>query len=75
VQNVVTRRLTPDGPAIDAMVEECFPAGAMSDPRVFFDAEGDHDKLKRNLATMVESVSSFLDLDYLDVVPTSQYLC
>ena len=75
VQNVVTRRLTPDAPAIDAMVEECFPAGAMADPHVFFDAEGDHDKLKRNLAAMVESVSSFLDLDDLDVVPTSQYLC
>ena len=74
VQNVVTRRLTPDAPAVDAMVEECFPAGAMSDPHVFFDAEGDDDKLRRNLSAMVESVSAFLDLDNLDVVPTSQYL-
>jgi hypothetical protein len=73
IQNLVVRRLTPDGPAYDAIVEECFPAAAMSDPYTFFDAVGDEAKFQHNLKRMMDSVQRFIDMDQLDVVPTSQY--
>lgn len=72
-QNVVVRTLTDGAPAIDAFVEECFPPEAMTDPYVFFDALGDDAKFKRNLDAMMNSVHRFIDMDAIDVVPTSQY--
>lgn len=72
-QNVVIRALSADAPAIDALVEECFPPAAMQDPYVFFDAVGDEAKFQRNLDAMMKSVHRFIDMDAIDVVPTSQY--
>ena len=69
----VTRPLTADAPAIDAIVEECFPSGAMTDFKVFFDAPGDEPKFKRNLQRMVQSVARFIEPGQIDVIPTSQY--
>ena len=74
VQNVVTRVLTPGVTPWDAIVEECFPAGAMSDPHVFFDAVGDDERLRHNQRAMFESVQRFLDFARMDVIPTSQYV-
>ena len=74
VQNVVVRPLSDRAPAYDAVVEECFPAEAMTDPHVFFDARGDESRFQRNLQAMIESVQRFIDLDKIDVVPTSQYV-
>jgi hypothetical protein len=73
IQNLVVRRLTADGPAWDAIVEECFPSAAMTDPLVFFDAPGDEAKFQRNLKRMMDSVQRFIEMERLDVVPTSQY--
>lgn len=73
VQNVVARALTPQAPPVDAIVEECFPAAAMTDPHVFFDAVGDEAKFQRNLQRMMESVHRFIDMERIEVIPTSQY--
>lgn len=73
IQNVVVRALSPGAPAIDAIVEECFPAAAMTDPKVFFDAAGDAAKFDRNLQRMMDSVNRFIDPGTIDVVATSQY--
>lgn len=73
VQNVVVRALTAGADPWDAIVEECFPAEAMDDPAVFFDAVGDPDRLARHQSAMFESVQSFIDLSAIDVVPTSRY--
>lgn len=72
-QNVVVRALTPAARPYDAIVEECFPPEAMSDPQVFFDAAGDAQKFQRNLDRMMTSVGRFLDLGTIDVLATSQY--
>ena len=80
-QNVAVRPLvatgaaTPDPPLdpIDGIVEECFPAAAMTDPHVFFDAFGDDERLAAHTSRMVASTSKFLDYDRLDVIPTSRY--
>jgi hypothetical protein len=73
VQNRVVRALTPDAPAYDAFVEECFPAGALTDPQAFFDAIGDEARYQANLALMMESCGAFIDFTRIDVIPTSQY--
>ncbi len=73
IQNLVVRRLTPDGPDYDAIVEECFPAAAMTDPYVFFDAAGDEAKFQHNLKRMMDSVHRFIEMERIEVVPTSQY--
>lgn len=73
VQNIVACALTPDAPAYDAFVEECFPPEAMSDPAAFFDAVGDAAKFEANLAAMTESCAGFIDFARIDIIPTSQY--
>ena len=74
VQNVVTRVLTPGAPPWAAIVEELFPAGAMTDPHVFYDAVGDERRLRRHQAAMIESTQRFLDFTAIDVIPTSQHV-
>ncbi len=73
VQNVVIRALTPDAPPYAAIVEECFPEAALTDPFVFFDAVGDQNKFTANLSAMMESCNRFIDQGMIDVIPTSQY--
>jgi hypothetical protein len=73
MQNVVVRPLTPDAPAIDAIVEECFPPAAMTDFKAFFDAPGDEAKFKANFQRMLHSVARFIEPGQIDVIPTSQY--
>src|SRR5688500_17530000 len=48
VQNVVTRVLSPWAPPWAAIVEELFPAAAMTDAHVFYDAVGDDARLRRH---------------------------
>ncbi|HET8929327.1 MAG TPA: EthD domain-containing protein [Acidimicrobiales bacterium] len=82
-QNVVVRRLATAGvrddgldasDPVDGIVEECFPAGAMDDPHVFFDAVDDDERLADHTARMVASTSKFLDFDRIEVIPTSRYV-
>lgn len=72
-QSEIIRPLSADAPDWVAVVEECFPAGAMQDPQLFFDAAGDEAKFQRHLQAMMDSVQRFLELGTLDVMPTSQY--
>jgi hypothetical protein len=73
VQNLVVESLTEDSPPYIAIVEECFPLAALTDPQVFFDAAGDPEKFDRNLAAMMESCNRFIDFGTIDVIPTSQF--
>lgn len=73
VQNVIVRPLTPEAPAYDAFVEECFPAEALSDPAAFFNAVGDPAKFAANTKAMMESCAAFIDFTRIDIIPTSQF--
>lgn len=73
VQNLVVRTLLAEGEPCEAIVEECFPAAAMTDVHAFFDAVGDDGRLADHTGRMLASTARFLDLDRLDVIPTSQY--
>ena len=72
-QNWVVRALTPDGPGIDGIVEELFPAEAITDLKAFFGAADDND-LQDRLGRMVASTAAFGANENIDTVPTSRYV-
>jgi hypothetical protein len=72
-QNWVVRALTPDAPGIAAIVEELFPAEAVSDLQAFFGAADDAD-LQHRVGRMVASTSAFGANQNIDTVPTSRYV-
>jgi hypothetical protein len=72
-QNVVWRALTPDAPAVDGIVEELFPAEAITDLRAFFGAADDTDLADR-MNRMITSTSAFGANENIDTVPTSRYV-
>jgi len=72
-QNVVLRALTYAAPHYDSIVEENFPAAAMTSQNAFYDALGDDAKCAANLKAMIDSCKRFIDMDRIDVVPTSEY--
>lgn len=72
-QNLIVRTLTAEAGDFSAIVEEFFPMDAMDSPHVFYDAEGDDDKLKARINTMIESCARFIDFDSINVVHMSEY--
>ena len=72
-QNMVVRALTPDAPAIAGIVEELFPAEAITDLKAFFGAADDND-LQNRVSRMVASTSDFGANENIDTVPTSRYV-
>jgi hypothetical protein len=74
IQNVVVRPLTAAAPPWTAIVEECFPREAATDPMVFYDAEGSDEKLRANQRRMFESCQAFIDFPTLESHPMSSYV-
>lgn len=72
-QNAVVRALTPNAPAISAVVEELFPAEAISDLHAFFGA-ADDDDLRNRMERMLASTAAFGANENVDTVPTSRYV-
>lgn len=72
-QNIVTRILTPGAPPWDGIVEECYPIEAMTDPLVFWKANGSEEVYKANYAREMANVARFLDLPNVSVMITSAY--
>ncbi|BBZ13706.1 EthD domain-containing protein [Mycobacterium branderi] len=72
-QNWVVRALTPDAPPIAGIVEELFPAEAITDLKAFFGAADDTD-LQDRVSRMVASTSAFGANENIDTVPTSRYV-
>jgi hypothetical protein len=72
-QNAVVRALTPDAPELAGIVEELFPAEAITDLKAFFGAADDAD-LQHRVGRMVESTSAFGANENIDTVPTSRYV-
>ena len=75
VRNAVARPITPGAPPIEGIVEEAWPSPEhMTDPMLFYCAGGDTEVMQRNLSTMLDSVTAFLDLEDLRSFTTSEYL-
>ncbi len=73
VRNVVVRPLTEEAPAWSGIVEEGFPTEAVTDPMLWYRAEGSPETLRRNMQRMIESCQAFLDLDRVESHPMSEY--
>jgi hypothetical protein len=74
VRNEVVRAIIA-GREIHGIVEEAWPSAAyVADPMLFFNADGDTDRLHANISAMLESVTACLDLDRLRNVTMSEYL-
>ena len=74
IQNLVVRPLAADQPAWTAIVEECFPVEAATDPMVFYDARGSKERLQQNQLRMIESCQKFIDFSTLELHPMSPYV-
>lgn len=74
VRNEIVRTLSGDPPPWSAVVEEGFPIGALSDPRVFYDAVDDDEKFRANLKRMMDTVERFLEMPATDVTAMSEYV-
>ncbi|BBX96528.1 EthD domain-containing protein [Mycobacterium lacus] len=72
-QNWVVRTLTPGAPGIAGIVEELFPAEAITDVKAFFGAADEND-LRHRLGRMVSSTTAFGANENIDTVPTSRYV-
>lgn len=72
-QNRVLQAMTDGAPPFAGIVEESFPAEAMSSQHVFFAAGTDDDKLSRHRRRMWESSKRFIDLATIEVLPLSEY--
>ena len=71
----VVRGLTEGAPPLRGIVEEAWPSAEhVSDPMLFYLAEGDREQMKQNIARMLESVTAFLDLPEIRTVTMSEYL-
>lgn len=74
IRNEVVRPLTDDAPGFAAIVEEGFPTEALSDPMVWYAADGSKEKLEENFGAMMESVNAFLEIPRVESHPMSQYV-
>ena len=72
-QNLITRPLTPDAPAWDAIVEETFPTAALTDRHLYFATGGSAEILDRHQAQMAESCARFIDFPTLCLIMASEF--
>ena len=73
VRNRVVTAVTEGAPGWAGIVEEGFEAEAVTNPMLWYRAEGSQEKLQANLARMLESVGAFLDLEKVESNPMSEY--
>ena len=73
VQNTVVRSLQKESPSFIAIIEECFPSEAMTDPEVFYNAQNNPEQFAKNVQIMMDSCEKFIDFKKIEVIPTSRY--
>ena len=73
VQNLVVRRVSEVAGPYAAIVEECFPMEALTDPALYFNAPGNPEALVAHTQQMMESCARFMDMSGCDCIPTRQY--
>ena len=65
----------PYAPSYQGIVDEAWPSAThVTDPMLFYCAEGSQEKLQRNIERMLESVRGFLDLERIRSTTMSEYL-
>jgi len=75
VRNTVFRTLTPGAPPYRGIVEEAWPsAGHITDPMLFYCADGDHEQMNTNVTRLFEKVAAVLDLATMRSLTMSEWI-
>lgn len=75
VRNEVVRSLTPDAPPYKGIVEEAWPSPEhVTDPMLFFCADGSEEKMVENVNLMLKNVNAFMDMNRFRSYTMSEYL-
>jgi hypothetical protein len=75
VRNAVFRPLTVAAPPFRGIVEEAWPSlDHVTDPMLFYCADGDPDRLNAHVTQMIEEISAFVDLSTLRSVTMSEWI-
>ena len=74
VRNLIVRALTEGAPPFDAVVEETFPIGALTDRRVLYDYAESEAVLEERTAQMMASCERFLDFEPMEMTFMSEYV-
>jgi hypothetical protein len=75
VRNEVVRPLTDAAPPFEGIVDEAWPSARhVTDPMLFYLADGSAERLKRHVERMLESVRGFLDLARIRTNTLSEYI-
>jgi hypothetical protein len=75
VRNAVFRAVTDEAPPIRGIVEEAWPSlEHVTDPMLFYCADGDPERLQAHVSQMVEEISGFIDLATFRSVTMSEWI-
>jgi len=75
VRNAVFRALTDGAPPLGGIVEEAWPSlEHVTDPMLFYCAEGDPEKMQAHVARMIDEINAFVDLNTLRSVTMSEWI-
>jgi hypothetical protein len=75
VRNAVFRGITDGAPPLGGIVEEAWPSlEHVTDPMLFFCADGDPETMQQNITQMIEEITAFTDLDSMRSVTMSEWI-
>jgi hypothetical protein len=75
VRNAVFRALTAGAPPVAGIVEEAWPSlEHVTDPMLFYCADGDPDRMNAHVTQMIEEITAFVELDTVRSVTMSEWI-
>jgi hypothetical protein len=75
VRNAVFRPITQGAPPVAGIVEEAWPSlEHVTDPMLFYCADGDPERMNAHLTQMIEEINAFVDLSTLRSVTMSEWI-
>jgi hypothetical protein len=75
VRNAVFRAVTDDAPPVRGIVEEAWPSlEHVTDPMLFYCADGDPERMNAHVTQMIEEINAFIELDTFRSVTMSEWI-
>ncbi len=75
VRNAVFRGITDGAPPLAGIVEEAWPSREhVTDPMLFYCADGDPDRMNAHVTQMIDEITAFVDLSTLRSVTMSEWI-
>jgi len=75
VRNAVFRAITDGAPPVRGIVEEAWPSlEHVTDPMLFYCADGDPERMNAHVSQMIEEIDAFVDLSTLRSVTMSEWM-